>query len=212
MKCSLAPPWGSCVVPLTKQRHTPRNTSAAGSPLSLRQEELVQRGHAIECRIYAEDPAADFFPSPGKIIGYQEPTGPGVRVDSGVYEGYEVPMHYDPILSKLIVAAENRELARRRMIRALEDYRITGITTIIGFLLDVIRSVPFSRGDTFIDFVQTHFSGWKPDEDLARAAAAAYLVDEMLGPPASRNCEPGGISHPVAEPRGLDALAKGVQR
>ncbi|MBW2139304.1 MAG: acetyl-CoA carboxylase biotin carboxylase subunit [Deltaproteobacteria bacterium] len=156
---------------------------AAGSPLSLRQEELLQRGHAIECRIYAEDPAADFFPSPGKIIGYQEPTGPGVRVDSGVYEGYEVPMHYDPILSKLIVAAENRELARRRMIRALEDYRITGITTIIGFLLDVIRSVPFSRGDTFIDFVQTHFSGWKPDEDLVRAAAAAYLVDEMLGAP-----------------------------
>ncbi len=154
---------------------------AAGKPLSLSQEDLEQRGHAIECRVYAEDPASGFIPSPGKIIGYQEPAGPGVRVDSGIYEGCEIPVHYDPILSKLIVVAENREFARLRMIRVLEDYRITGITTTVGFLLDVIRSVPFAKGDTFIDFIQTHFSQWEPDESLAKVAAVAYLVDEILG-------------------------------
>ncbi|HDH97765.1 MAG TPA: acetyl-CoA carboxylase biotin carboxylase subunit [Deltaproteobacteria bacterium] len=154
---------------------------AAGEALHLKQRELYQRGHAIECRIYAEDPAADFFPSPGKILDYNEPTGPGIRVDSGVYEGYEVPVNYDPILSKLIVFAENRENARRKMIRALENYCITGITTTIPFLLEVISSNHFARGDTSIDFVQKHFSGWHPDEDRIDIAAIAYVVDELLG-------------------------------
>ena len=154
---------------------------AAGKPLGLRQENLQQRGHAIECRIYAEDPACGFIPSPGKIIGYEEPAGPGIRVDSGIHEGYEVPVHYDPILSKLIVVAEDRQFARLRMIRALENYRITGITTTVAFLLDVVRSIPFAKGETFIDFIRTHFAQWKPDEDLARVAAVAYVVDEILG-------------------------------
>ncbi|MBW1730934.1 MAG: acetyl-CoA carboxylase biotin carboxylase subunit [Deltaproteobacteria bacterium] len=152
---------------------------ASGNPLSFGQDAVMHRGHAIECRIYAEDPAADFFPCPGKITGYQEPTGPGIRIDSGVYNGYEVPMEYDPILSKLIVVAETRELARQKMIRALENYQITGITTTIPFLLEVIKSLPYTKADTSIDFVERYFSKWQPNKDYLDVAAVAYLIAEL---------------------------------
>lgn len=153
---------------------------AQGNALPFEQNSLEQRGHAMECRIYAEDPSADFFPSPGKILGYKEPTGPGIRIDSGVYEGYEVPMEYDPILSKLIVFAEDRELARRRMIRALTNYCVTGITTTIPFLLDVVGSIPFAKGHTSIDFIEKHFSHWEQSQRYADIAAAVYVLDELL--------------------------------
>jgi acetyl/propionyl-CoA carboxylase alpha subunit len=92
---------------------------AAGQPLPFGQEAVDPRGHAFECRIYAEDPEAQFFPSPGRILYLKEPAGPGIRLDSGIRAGFEVPVAYDPILGKLIVWAEDREAARRRMIRAL---------------------------------------------------------------------------------------------
>jgi acetyl-CoA carboxylase biotin carboxylase subunit len=152
---------------------------AAGNPLTLKQEDNIQRGHAIECRIYAEDPEANFFPSPGTILVHREPSGPGVRNDCGVYEGFEVPMEYDPILSKLIVTAGTREAARMRMIRALENYVILGIRTTIPFLIDVLKSPEFSKGNTFTNFIDLHFENWTQgtgDEDMARIA---YVVDEL---------------------------------
>ena len=150
---------------------------AAGQALPFRQEEIQPRGHAFECRIYAEDPEAQFFPSPGKILYLQEPSGPGIRMDSGIRAGFEVPMEYDPILSKLIVYAENREAARQRMIRALENTVILGINTTIPFLLEVFKTAEFREGKTRTDFIDRHFEGWKPDRseaDLARIAFAAH--------------------------------------
>jgi acetyl-CoA/propionyl-CoA carboxylase biotin carboxyl carrier protein len=106
---------------------------AAGEPLWLRQEDVRLTGHAIECRINAEDPANGFLPAPGRITSYREPSGPGVRVDSGVDAGREVVALYDPLVAKLSVHGVDREHARRRMLRALGEYRIDGVTTLIGF-------------------------------------------------------------------------------
>jgi acetyl-CoA/propionyl-CoA carboxylase biotin carboxyl carrier protein len=106
---------------------------AAGEPLWLRQEDVRLTGHAIECRINAEDPSNGFLPSPGRITAYREPAGPGVRVDSGVAAGSEVPGLYDPLVAKLIVQGVDRDHARRRMLRALEEFEIGGITTLLGF-------------------------------------------------------------------------------
>ncbi|RME50822.1 MAG: acetyl-CoA carboxylase biotin carboxylase subunit, partial [Deltaproteobacteria bacterium] len=111
---------------------------AAGGALTLRQEDLAQRGHAIECRIYAEDPEKGFLPAPGPILALHEPAGPGVRNDSGIYAGDRVTGFYDPILAKLIVWGADREAARQRMILALRDYVILGIPTTIGFLADLL--------------------------------------------------------------------------
>jgi acetyl/propionyl-CoA carboxylase alpha subunit len=113
----------------------------------------------------------------------KEPSGPGIRNDCGIYQGFEVPMEYDPILSKLIAFAENREAARTRMIRALEAYAILGIRTTIPFLLDVVRSAPFVKGRIGTDFIETFFSGWRPSGAESELARIAYIVDEMEGGP-----------------------------
>jgi acetyl-CoA carboxylase biotin carboxylase subunit len=152
---------------------------AAGNRLLISQEEIIGRGHAIECRVYAEDPQNDFFPSPGKIVYMKEPAGPGVRNDCGVYSGFEVPMNYDPILSKLIVHAESREHCIQRMIMSLKNYVLLGIKTPIAFLIDVLESEPFQQGDIFTDFIETHFSDWQPQLKDADIARIAFIVDEM---------------------------------
>src|SRR5216684_939746 len=101
----------------------------AGEPLPFRQQDIRLRGHAIECRIYAEDPENNFFPSPGRITRLAPPSGPGIREDSGVYEGWTVPLEYDPLLSKLIAYAPDRLTAIARMRRALDEYFVGGIKT-----------------------------------------------------------------------------------
>ena len=152
---------------------------ASGNPLPFKQEDIRSRGHAIECRIYAEDPEKGFYPSPGKIIYMQQPSGPGIRNDCGIYAGFQVPVEYDPILSKLIAYAEDRDQAIMRMIQALQDYVILGVRTPVPFLIDVLKSEAFARGDTFTDFIDTHFTGWQPDRCDEHAACAAFIIDAL---------------------------------
>jgi acetyl-CoA carboxylase, biotin carboxylase subunit len=155
---------------------------AAGNPLPFGQRDITTRGHAIECRIYAEDPSAHFFPSPGPILLYREPEGPGIRVDGGIYEGFEVPVEYDPILGKLIVWSEDRKTAIRRMLRALRSYAILGVQTTIPFLADVMESGPFERGETNTHFIETHFSDWSPCRQDATLAGIVYVIDDLARP------------------------------
>lgn len=127
---------------------------AAGLPLQLQQEDIRPHGHAIEVRITAEDADHDFRPQTGTVEKYLPPGGPGVRVDSHLYAGYEVPPHYDSLLSKLIVWAETRDAAIARMQRALDEYVIEGLTTTIPFHQRLLRHEGFIRGDTYTRFLQ----------------------------------------------------------
>ncbi|MGE5126835.1 MAG: acetyl/propionyl/methylcrotonyl-CoA carboxylase subunit alpha [Betaproteobacteria bacterium] len=128
---------------------------AQGEPLPVRQDELAQRGHAIECRVYAEDPEAGFLPSPGKILALRPPAGPGVRDDSGVYEGWTVPIDYDPLLSKLVAWGETRTAAIERMRRAVSEYRVLGVRTTLPFFERVLRHPGFLAGEFDTSFVET---------------------------------------------------------
>jgi acetyl-CoA carboxylase biotin carboxylase subunit len=152
---------------------------AAGDPLRFNQEDLLQRGHAIECRLYAEDPENSFFPSPGLVLLHREPTGPGIRNDCGIYEGFKVPVEYDPIIGKVIAYGETREASRRRMIRALENYPILGIQTTIPFLIDILKSPEFAAGDLSTDFIARHFQGWRQSIEYAHMAKIAYIIDDL---------------------------------
>ncbi len=127
---------------------------AAGLPLHLEQEDIQFRGHAIECRITAEDADNDFCPQTGVVEKYLPPGGPGVRVDSHLYAGYTVPPHYDSLLAKLIVWAETREAAIARMRRALDEFVIEGLTTTIPFHQRLLRHEGFIRGETYTRFLQ----------------------------------------------------------
>jgi len=171
---------------------------AAGRPLPLKQDDVQRKGHAIECRIYAEDPEYDFMPSPGKILYARFAEGPGVRYDHGVYAGFEVPVHYDPILGKLIVWAEDRPAACARMIRALKESVILGVKTPIEFLLDVISSKEFQRGDTHTHFIEDNFSQWQPDRAADDAALLGFAANDLVGPRAVGT--QAGESEPVGPP------------
>jgi acetyl/propionyl-CoA carboxylase alpha subunit len=133
--------------------------------------EVPARGHAIECRIVAEDPSRGFLPSPGRIARWRLPVGPGVRVDSGVEEGSEVGLFYDPLLAKVIVHAPDRAAACARMVRALSDLVVLGVDTTAELLMDVVASAPFAAGDTTTDFLE-RFAWSPPDVDAAAYAAA----------------------------------------
>jgi acetyl-CoA carboxylase biotin carboxylase subunit len=146
---------------------------ANGEKLPFTQEELRQNGHAIECRIYAEDAENNFLPSSGKILFLREPTGPGIRFDSGIYQGCEVPVFYDPIMAKLIVWGRNREEARKRMINALKNTVILGTKTSIGFMIKVLEHPEWIAGNTYTNFIEKHFEGKHlPSPDLIDFALA----------------------------------------
>ncbi len=127
---------------------------AEGNVLKLKQEELQQKGHAIECRVYAEDSDNNFMPCPGRIHSITQPLGLGVRTDGYVYEGYEIPIHYDPMISKLIVWAQNRAEAIKRMERALYEYKITGVKTSLKFLERIMDSEDFVSGNYDTNFIE----------------------------------------------------------
>jgi len=152
---------------------------AMGAPLPWTQEEISQVGHAMEFRIYAEDPDAGFLPAPGLIEGYREPGGPWVRVDSGVYAGWDVPVHYDPMIAKLVVWGRDREECRKRSDRALREYRITGIRTPIGFYREVLASAEFRSGVYDTGFLsKTNLGGNTPRRDEVAAVVAAICAFE----------------------------------
>jgi len=155
---------------------------AAGDRLRFGQEDLFQRGHAIECRVYAEDPEQSFYPSPGKVLLHYEPAGPGIRNDCGIYEGFRVPVEYDPIIGKVIAYGETREASRRRMIRALETYAILGIRTTIPYLIDILSSPEFAAGDLCTDFIERHFQGWRQSTQEADMAKIAYIIQDLTAP------------------------------
>jgi acetyl-CoA carboxylase biotin carboxylase subunit len=132
---------------------------ASGSKLSLTQDQIQIRGHAIECRINAEDPEKNFQPSPGRIQVYHLPGGPGVRVDSCAYQGYTIPPYYDSMIAKLIVWDETRDAALKRMLRALEEFEIQGVKTTIPFQMEVLNNPYFQRGEVYTNFIQTRIFG-----------------------------------------------------
>lgn len=127
---------------------------AQGEKLSFSQEDIHLRGHAIECRINAEDPEHNFRPSPGRISAYLPPGGPGVRLDSHVYTDYEIPPYYDSLIGKLIVWGPNREAAIIRMKRALREFAITGIPTTIGFHQKILETPEFEQSEVYTSFVE----------------------------------------------------------
>jgi acetyl-CoA/propionyl-CoA carboxylase biotin carboxyl carrier protein len=127
---------------------------AAGEPLPFTQKDVVLRGHAIECRINAEDAAQRFLPRPGRLITYREPSGPGVRVDSGVGPGSEISQSYDPMIAKLIVWDSDRAAATQRMLRALGEFEITGLSTLIPFHRRLLATEQWARGETCRDLLE----------------------------------------------------------
>jgi acetyl/propionyl-CoA carboxylase alpha subunit len=160
---------------------------ATGKPLPPTAAHIEWRGHAIECRLYAEDPERGFLPSSGPVLMFKAPEGPGVRVDSGIMAGWHVGVHYDPILAKIIVHDTSRDRAVARMRRALAETVLLGLTSNLAFLQSVIGHPEFAAGRTPIDFLDRHLSDWRahdsgPSADvLALAAMAEWDRIGMIG-------------------------------
>jgi acetyl/propionyl-CoA carboxylase alpha subunit len=156
---------------------------AEGKPLQLNQNDIVMKGHAIECRIYAEDPSAGFMPSTGTLKNYRIPAGPGVRVDSGVVIFSEIPIYYDPMIAKLAVWGKDREEAISRSLRALREYRVSGLESTIGFHRVVLQNARFKAGDLSTHFLEEEYpdNNYRQyDPGLAENAAIAAAVNRLL--------------------------------
>ena len=151
---------------------------AAGEHLTIQQSDVRWTGSAIECRVYAEDPENNFLPFPGKITKLVEPSGPGIRLDSGVYEGWNVPFDYDPLLAKLVAWAPDRKAAINRLKRALTEYKVGGIRTNLSFFTEVLNDEAFERGELSTAFLEGFFARRKPDRepDLEMEAVAAIVA------------------------------------
>jgi len=181
---------------------------AAGQPLPFAQSQVCGRGHAIECRVYAEDPAHSFLPSTGAILAYEEPHGPGIRVDSGFEAGRSVSRFYDPLLSKLIVSAETRAGAIARMDQALAQYVIIGVTTNLRFLRDLLSHPAFRSGDTPTSFITEHFAGWTPP---GGGVPEAVLIAAALSETTGARLPPHGTEDDAFNPwRQLDRFRPGT--
>ena len=153
---------------------------ARGEKLSFIQEDIAMKGHAIELRVYAEDPATNFLPDIGTLETYRLPQGPGVRVDDGFEEGMEIPIYYDPMIAKLITYGENRAQAIERMIRAIDEYQITGIETTLGFGKFVMQHEAFTSGNFDTHFVKNYFKPSNLLHENEQEASIAALVAAKL--------------------------------
>jgi acetyl-CoA carboxylase biotin carboxylase subunit len=161
---------------------------AARERLGVTQRDIQRRGHAFECRIYAEDPAHGFLPSPGKVLRWQAPTGPGVRVDAGVESHTEVSVYYDPMIAKLSTWGQDREHARRRMEAALRQCVVLGPTTNIPFLIDILAHPAFVAGATHTGFLPEHFAQWQAS-DAPHLHIAAFAAAFSHGQPAPQSAQ-----------------------
>jgi acetyl-CoA carboxylase biotin carboxylase subunit len=157
---------------------------AAGKRLSFSQTDIAIRGHALECRIYAEDPGSNFMPSTGTISLYQEPSGPGIRVDSGIYEGAEISVYYDPMIAKLLTYGKDRSQAISRMMRALAEYHIAGVTTNIDFHKAILEHPEFAAGRLSTHFIDNYY---KPVEENPEPLMQAIALAAALSEHESRN-------------------------
>lgn len=187
---------------------------AAGEPLPFTQDQLHQRGHAIECRIYAEDPANDFLPAIGTVLRAVEPVGPGVRVDAGVTTGDTITLHYDPMIAKLVVLGEDRADAIGRMQWALRHYAVLGdVITNIPFLRVLLADPVFVAGDVTTDFVDRAFRGWAPDADgateIAQIVAAVDAFMSARTPAPASQSGATGAGDPYSPWQSADAFRPG---
>src|SRR5690242_19329051 len=199
--------------------------AAAGEELTVAQDDVVLRGHAIECRINAEDASKRFAPAPGRITSYREPAGPGVRVDSGVTAGSEITPMYDPMVAKLIVWDADREQATARMLRALDEYEIGGLKTLIPFHKALLQTGQWANGETCRDLVEDR--DWLKQLAFPKAAPAAsddgeetveqsYTVEvsgrkfdvKVIGPPYAG----GGVAVNGAAPAGAAPKPRRAER
>ncbi|MDP3767854.1 MAG: acetyl-CoA carboxylase biotin carboxylase subunit, partial [Dehalococcoidia bacterium] len=190
---------------------------AAGEPLGYGQEDIRPNGHAIECRISAEDPYNNFLPSLGRVDWVEEPSGPGVRVDSSLYAGAEIPYHYDPMLSKVICWGPTREAAVRRMLRALREYVVVGIQTNIPFHLQLLTDKRFQTGEFHTSFLEEEFSMASPDghpDEEAALLTAAVLAHLKRRQPQAIESGPaeGGGWRSAGRERVLDARRRAQRR
>lgn len=178
---------------------------AAGHRLPFAWETITPRGHAIELRLYAEDPENNFFPSPGQILSLRAPSGPGIRLDEGVYEGWTVPNDYDPLLSKLIAWGNSREEAISRLRRALDEYSVAGIKTNAGLFERILAEPDFQRGEIHTKWLDEFLQrpspvGWRKDpaeqdrEEVAAIAAAIFHANAGQLPPNNTNRAAGGTN------------------
>jgi acetyl/propionyl-CoA carboxylase alpha subunit len=173
---------------------------ARGERLAYTQDQLGQRGHAIECRLYAEDAAQGFLPATGRITVLREPYGPGRRIDSGIALHDQITPYYDPLLAKLVSYGFSRTEAIARMQALLRDYTVLGVTTNRQFLLDVVSSKAFADGDTDTAFLERHFPVWRPEsalspEIIALAAVASCCNIRITRRPTT-DCGPGAAATP----------------
>ncbi|MCR5890176.1 acetyl-CoA carboxylase biotin carboxylase subunit [Hymenobacter sp. J193] len=173
---------------------------AQGLPLAFRQEDLSINGHALELRVYAEDPQNNFLPDIGTLTTYVRPQGPGVRVDDGFEQGMEIPIHYDPMIAKLVTFGATREEAIARMLRAIDEYQITGIQTTLDFGRYVLQHPAFVSGNFDTNFIKDHFTPESlqpaaPDETTAKLAA---VLTAMLLAEKKPNATPAPADAPVA--------------
>jgi acetyl-CoA/propionyl-CoA carboxylase, biotin carboxylase, biotin carboxyl carrier protein len=175
---------------------------AAGEALGLAQEDVGWSGHAVEARVYAEDPAAGFLPSTGRVVGYREPAGPGVRVDSGVEEGTEVTAHYDPLLAKAVAHASDRSTALARLDRAIAELRVVGVATNAPYLRALLARPEVRAGELdtgLIERLGDAVSAPEPAADLAGLAVTALLGSPVSDDPwdARDGWRLGGVRAPA---------------
>jgi acetyl-CoA carboxylase biotin carboxylase subunit len=177
---------------------------AAGEPLPFSQEDVKLSGHAVECRLYAEDPGNQFFPSPGTILSRRAPSGPGIRLDDGVYEGFTVSTEYDPMLGKLISWGQDRAEAIARLDRALEEHSVTGIKTNSGLLLGILRDPEFLRGEIFtrwLDERLPHLLAGEQTQERDVVAEDAAILAALLHSHGAKDEPPANGAAAEAESR-----------
>jgi len=166
---------------------------ASGSPLPWKQKDLRQRGHAIEVRVYAEDPDNQFLPQSGTIAFYDEPAGPGVRIDAGVTQGSTISVRFDPMLAKLICYADSREACIDRLDRALREFTILGTTTNLGFLRRIINHHAFREGRLSTRFLIDHADSLRAEVPEVVPLIAAALASAGNRQPATGNRPPATV-------------------